>query len=244
MIAQHEKSSAFRATSGWIPLLMSGAATALVVGYLATGPHEPAMVLDNGALRQDESPAARLWQLLMVLQLPAIAFFAAHRGDDDFAGARDRSRRRPGLPARQLGRLQAVAPRGNSHATCDDQDQRAPEDGRERRRAAKCQTYGNSQRERDRRVPHDPMPRGEQPRLVDPAATALAEPDVGSGRRYGRRGRTCGAAPKQRRATAPWPDPACPPRRRSSRKAARRRRRRTAPRTPRPRPRKARPPPR
>ena len=69
--------SAFRAKSAWIPLLMSGAATALVVGYLATGPHEPHMILENGVMRPEEGPAARLWQLLMVLQLPAMLFFAA-----------------------------------------------------------------------------------------------------------------------------------------------------------------------
>ena len=68
--------SAFRAKSAWIPLLMSGAATALVVGYLATGPHEPHMILENGVMRPEEGPAARLWQLLMVLQLPAMAYFA------------------------------------------------------------------------------------------------------------------------------------------------------------------------
>lgn len=74
--AQDNEPSAFRAASAWIPLLMSGAATALVVGYLATGPHEPTMVLDNGVMRPEEGPAARLWQLLMALQLPAMAFFA------------------------------------------------------------------------------------------------------------------------------------------------------------------------
>lgn len=68
--------SPFTAPSAWIPLLMSGAATALVVGYLATGPHAPTMVLDHGVLRPDESAAARLWQLLMIMQLPLMGWFA------------------------------------------------------------------------------------------------------------------------------------------------------------------------
>jgi hypothetical protein len=68
--------SPLRAASAWIPLLMSGAATALVVGYLATGPHAPHMVIENGIARPDESAAARLWQLLMIMQLPLMGWFA------------------------------------------------------------------------------------------------------------------------------------------------------------------------
>lgn len=67
--------SSVRSLSGWAPLLMSGAATCLLVTYLATGPHEPHMVIDNGVARPDESPIARLWQLLMLLQLPVIGWF-------------------------------------------------------------------------------------------------------------------------------------------------------------------------
>ncbi|MBO9517308.1 MAG: hypothetical protein J7493_04515 [Porphyrobacter sp.] len=55
---------------------MSGAATCLLVTYLATGPHEPYMVVENGVARPDESATARLWQLLMILQLPVIGWFA------------------------------------------------------------------------------------------------------------------------------------------------------------------------
>ncbi len=66
----------FGAASAWIPLLMSGAATALVVGYLATGPHAQCMVVENGVARPDECAAARLWQLLMVMQLPLMGWFA------------------------------------------------------------------------------------------------------------------------------------------------------------------------
>lgn len=65
-----------RAMSAWVPLLMSGAATAIMVGYLATGPHAPHLVAENGAVRPDESAAARLWQLLIVMQLPLMGWFA------------------------------------------------------------------------------------------------------------------------------------------------------------------------
>ena len=66
----------WRAWSGWLPLLMSGAALALLAGYLATGPHPPTMVIENGDPRPEEGAAARLFQLLMVLQLPVIGWFA------------------------------------------------------------------------------------------------------------------------------------------------------------------------
>jgi hypothetical protein len=66
----------FRTQSAWIPLLMSGTAVALFLGYLMTGPHQPNIVIENGVARQDESAAARLWLLLMVLQLPVIGWFA------------------------------------------------------------------------------------------------------------------------------------------------------------------------
>lgn len=71
-----QRTSAFRAISGWIPLLMSGAATALLVGYLATGPHDPHLVIEHGVARPDESATARLWQFLIVLQLPLMGGFA------------------------------------------------------------------------------------------------------------------------------------------------------------------------
>jgi hypothetical protein len=66
----------WRAWSGWLPLLMSGTALALLAGHLASGPHEPYTVIENGVARPDEGAAARLFQLLMVLQLPAIGWFA------------------------------------------------------------------------------------------------------------------------------------------------------------------------
>ena len=69
--------SPFRATSAWIPVALAGAAVALLAGYLLTGPHEPTLVVENGVPRHDESGTARLWQLLMLLQVPCVLYFAA-----------------------------------------------------------------------------------------------------------------------------------------------------------------------
>ena len=69
-------SSAIRAWSGWIPVTLAAAAMALLAGYLLTGPHEPYIVVENGVPRADESAIARIWQLLMVAQVPFILFFA------------------------------------------------------------------------------------------------------------------------------------------------------------------------
>jgi hypothetical protein len=53
--------------SALIPLAMSGAALAIVIAYAAM----------FGVARQaDEGTAAHLWQLLMVGQVPVVAFFA------------------------------------------------------------------------------------------------------------------------------------------------------------------------
>lgn len=65
----------FRSVSGWLPLVLAGAALALLGGYFVTGPHAPNMVMDHGVLREDEGAAAHLWQLLMLAQLAAIAVF-------------------------------------------------------------------------------------------------------------------------------------------------------------------------
>jgi hypothetical protein len=52
--------------SAWIPLVMSFAALALVLGHVAL----------FGAVREaDEGTAAHLWQLLMAGQIPIVAFF-------------------------------------------------------------------------------------------------------------------------------------------------------------------------
>jgi hypothetical protein len=72
--------SPFRSLGGWMPLVLAGAALALLGGYWVTGPHAPNMVLDHGVLRQDEGVTARLWQLLMLAQLGAIALFLVRWG--------------------------------------------------------------------------------------------------------------------------------------------------------------------
>jgi len=59
--------SAIRQPSALLPLGMSGAALALVLGHIAVA----------GTARQaDEGTAAHLWQLLMAGQLPVVAFYA------------------------------------------------------------------------------------------------------------------------------------------------------------------------
>ena len=64
-----------RSLAGWMPLILAGAALALLGGFWVTGPHAPNMVLDHGVYREDEGAAAHLWQLLMLAQLVAIAVF-------------------------------------------------------------------------------------------------------------------------------------------------------------------------
>jgi len=52
--------------SAWLPIAMSLAALAVVVGHIAT----------VGAARElDEGAAAHVWQLLMAMQVPVVAFF-------------------------------------------------------------------------------------------------------------------------------------------------------------------------
>ena len=69
--------SAFRAPSGWIPVILAAAAFSLFAAYLATGPHEPNTVIEHGVARKDETVVARIWQLLMLGQVPFILYFAA-----------------------------------------------------------------------------------------------------------------------------------------------------------------------
>lgn len=57
----------FRRPSALLPIVMSLAALALVVGYAA---------MFGTARQEDEGTAAHLWQLLMAAQVPAIAYFA------------------------------------------------------------------------------------------------------------------------------------------------------------------------
>ena len=76
-IGERARRSPFRATSGWIPVALAGTAIVLLAGHLLTGPHTPNTVVENGVPRVDESGAARLWQLLMLLQVPCVLYFAA-----------------------------------------------------------------------------------------------------------------------------------------------------------------------
>ena len=69
--------SPFRAPSAWVPVALAGAAIALLAGALLTGPHAPDIVVENGIPREDEGAVAHLWQLLMLLQVPCVLFFAA-----------------------------------------------------------------------------------------------------------------------------------------------------------------------
>ena len=54
--------------SAFLPVVMSTAALAAALSFLAT--HGPAPQADEGA-------AAHIWQILMVTQLPIVIFFAA-----------------------------------------------------------------------------------------------------------------------------------------------------------------------
>lgn len=54
-------------TSGWLPIAMSGAALALVLGHIA---------ISGTAREADEGTAAHLWQLLMAGQVPVVGYFA------------------------------------------------------------------------------------------------------------------------------------------------------------------------
>lgn len=72
-----EPASPFRAKSAWIPIALAGAATALLAGHLLTGPHAPNIVVEHSVPRGDETGTARLWQLLMLLQVPCVLYFAA-----------------------------------------------------------------------------------------------------------------------------------------------------------------------
>jgi hypothetical protein len=60
------KHPAIRRPSAVLPIMMSGVALAIVIGYATI----------FGVARQaDEGTAAHLWQLVMIGQVPAIAFF-------------------------------------------------------------------------------------------------------------------------------------------------------------------------
>ncbi len=61
------KSPLLNRPAAFVPVLMSGAALAIVLGYVA---------LFGVARQTDEGTAAHLWQLLMAGQLPIVAFYA------------------------------------------------------------------------------------------------------------------------------------------------------------------------
>ena len=60
-------SGLIRRPSAFIPVLMSTAAMAVLIGYVA---------MFGTARQTDEGTAAHLWQLLIAGQLPVIAYFA------------------------------------------------------------------------------------------------------------------------------------------------------------------------
>ena len=67
MQTDSETGSLFKQPSAYIPLIMSLAALALVVGHVAI----------YGIVRnEDEGAAAHIFQLLLIAQLPIIAWFA------------------------------------------------------------------------------------------------------------------------------------------------------------------------
>lgn len=73
--AQSQPLTPFRSITGWAPLAFAATALAVLGLFWLTGPRAPNMVLDHGVYREDEGVAARLWQLLMLAQLLAIAVF-------------------------------------------------------------------------------------------------------------------------------------------------------------------------
>jgi hypothetical protein len=59
--------STWKRPSAWLPLAMSFAALAIVIGHVA---------MFGTARQADEEAAAHIWQLLMAAQIPIVAFFA------------------------------------------------------------------------------------------------------------------------------------------------------------------------
>jgi hypothetical protein len=58
---------ALRQPSAFLPLIMSLAGLALVLGHVA---------ISGGGREADEGTAARIWWLLMAAEVPVVAFFA------------------------------------------------------------------------------------------------------------------------------------------------------------------------
>src|SRR5258707_6085835 len=58
--------SPMKQTSAWLPIAMSMAALLVVLGHVA---------MFGTAREPDEGAAAHIWQLLMAMQVPIVAFF-------------------------------------------------------------------------------------------------------------------------------------------------------------------------
>jgi len=71
MEPKQEKIVLLKQPSAWIPVLMSLAGLALLLGYLAYY----ALTRQPGVQQEDEGAAAHIWQLLMGGQLPFVAYF-------------------------------------------------------------------------------------------------------------------------------------------------------------------------
>jgi hypothetical protein len=85
----------FKLPSAWVPLAMSGVALGLVLSQL---------VLSGTAREADEGAVAHLWQLLMVGQLPWIAWFLFRWFSKGWRSAA------PVLTAQAVGLVLAAAP--------------------------------------------------------------------------------------------------------------------------------------
>ena len=85
----------FQRPSAWLPLAMSGIALAIVVHHLS---------FYGAAPEADEGAAVHVWQLLMIGQVPIIAWCAFNRSSN-----RPRRRTRV-LAAQLLALLLALAP--------------------------------------------------------------------------------------------------------------------------------------
>jgi hypothetical protein len=70
MNTNSENNSLFRQPSTWMPLAMSLAALAMILGYVAI------FGITNGTGGGDEGAPARIFQLIMLAQLPIAAYFA------------------------------------------------------------------------------------------------------------------------------------------------------------------------